>query len=161
MEIDKFDIDEVAVFCKHNFDISDTKVFATALANRFNINIDITERDGVIINSINIPNATTTKNLYCQNTEFDNDFSFVLEFGDEAHCFYKNHLEYHLPFGSSLSDYSNHDTIYEGIRELKMFGADNVYIGNSNELNLSSETKFNWEKLVETILNSNHYIIEL
>lgn len=161
MEIGNFDSDEVVVFCKHNFDISDTKVFATALANRFSINIDITESDNTVVDSIRIAHATVIKNLYCQGSKFENDFSFVLDFGDEAHCFYKNHLEYCLPFSLSLSDFSNLDGVYEGISDLKMFGADQVYIGNTTELNLTRETKFNWEKLVETILNTKHYIIEL
>lgn len=161
MEKREFDYDEPIIFCKHNFEISNAKEFATELANRFGININFIDGANSITDCIIIPDATTTKNLYRQSSNFENDFSYVLEFGDEAHCFYKNHIHYHLPFISNFSDFSNTSGIYEGISELKKFGADKVYIGNSNKLNISSEIKYDWDKLLNAILNSNHYIIEL
>ncbi len=161
MEKREFDFDEPIICCLHSFDISNTKALATDLATRLGVNINIMEANDKIIDSINIPNATITKNLYCQNSKFANDYIFVLEHGDESHLFYNKHLIYNLPFIADFNDFADVESLYEGITELKKFGADKVYIGNSNELNLPSEIKFDWLKLSDAILNSKHYILNI
>lgn len=161
MEKREFDFDEPIICCLHNFDISSTIALATDLATRLGVNINIREANDKIINSIKFPNATITKNLYCQNFKFENDYIFVLEHGDESHLFYNNHLIYNLPFVAVFNEFSDVNNIYESIYQLKKFGADKVYIGNSNELNLPSEIKFDWFKLSDAILNSKHYILNI
>ena len=161
MEKREFDFDEPIICCLHSFDISNTKGLATDLAARLGVNINITEANDKIIDSINIQNATITKNLYCQNSKFENDYIFVLEHGDESHLFYNNYLIYNLPFVADFNEFSDVNNIYESIYKLKKFGADKVYIGNSDELNLPSAIKFDWLKLSDAILNSKHYILNI
>lgn len=170
MDKREFDFDEPIIFCSHNFDISNRVDFATALANRLGVNINITEGSDNIIDTIRIPDATITKNLYFQNSKFKNDFKYVLEHGDEAHLFYDNYLQYYLPF---ILDYEilikdlkylmNHreEIVFHGIYDLKQFGADKVYIANQNQLKLTSDDKEDWLKVINVITNSNHFIYNL
>ena len=161
MEKREFDFDEPIICCLHNFDISNTITFATDLATRLGVNVNIMEANDNIIDTIKIPDATITKNLYYQNSKFENDYIFVLEHGDESHLFYNNHLIYNLPFVADFNEFSDVNNIYESIYKLKKFGADKVYIGNSDELNLPSAIKFDWLKLSDAILNSKHYILNI
>lgn len=155
------DVAEPIIFCTHNLDISNANVLASQIASTLGVSITIYKINDEKVSSIELPNAIEHKKLYIQNSKFENDFSYVLEHGDEAILFYKNHLQYELPFIANFYDIKDNENIYKGISDLKMFGADKVYVGNINELNLTIDVKHDWSKLLLAITNSNHHIINL
>lgn len=167
----EFDIEEPIIYCSHNFDISERMIFANDLANRLGVNINLTEGADVVIDTIIIPNATVTKNLYCQKQNNNSDFKYVLEFGDEAHLFYDNYIQYMLPFIAdyngiieelSSSEETNNNVLVNCISELKQFGAGEVHFNIYSEVNLSNEVKSDWLQVGKEITNlENHYIFKL
>jgi hypothetical protein len=172
MEGREFDFDEPVIFCSHNFDICNRENFANELATRLGVNINITQGGGdEIIGTIKIPNATSTKNLYCQSSKFDPDLKYVLEHGDEAHLFYGDYLQYDFPF---IVDYEilvdelknptgdNDDYEHRNLNLLKKFGATEVHISNMEEVKLSDEDKKEWSKVLKVIGNlKSHYLYKL
>lgn len=170
MENREFDFDEPIIFCSHNFDISNRENFANELATRLGVNINITQGGDEIIGTIKIPNATNTKNLYCQNSKFDTHFKYVLEHGDEAHLFADNYLQYELPYPVDylkvidyLKEYpDSNDDEPNSINELKKFGATEVYINNMEEVKLTAEDKKDWSKLLKILTNAkSHYLYKV
>lgn len=171
MENREFDFDEPIIFCSHNFDISNRENFANELATRLGVNINITQGSGEIIGTIKTPNATSTKNLYCQSPKFDNDFKYVLEHGDEAHLFYSDYLQYDFPF---IVDYEilvnelknptgDHDDYeHRSLNLLKNFGATEIHINNLSEVKLTTENKQDWSKLLKVLTNAkSHYLYKV
>jgi hypothetical protein len=167
----EFDIDEPIIYCSHNFNLSDRMTFANDLAKRLGININLTEGADVVIDAIIIPNATVTKNLYCQKQNNSSDFKYVLEFGDEAHLFYDNYIQYMLP---TIADYNgvieeltsneenDNNLFLNCIFELKQFGASEVHFNKYSEVNLSNEVKSDWVQVEKAITNlENHYTYKL
>lgn len=167
----EFDIDEPIIYCSHNFNLSDRMTFANELAKRLGVNINITDGADVILETIIIPNATVTKNLYCQKQNNNSDFKYVLEFGDEAHLFYDNYIQYMLPF---IADYNgiieeltskeenDNNILINCISELKQFGTNEVHFNIYSEVNLSNEVKSDWLQVEKEITNlDNHYIFKL
>jgi hypothetical protein len=170
MEKREFDFDEPIIFCSHNFDISNRENFANELATRLGVNINITQGGNEIIGTIKTPNATSTKNLYCQSPKFDTDFKYVLEHGDEAHLFFSNYLQYELPYPVDylkvidyLKEYpDSNDDKPNSLNELKKFGASVVYINNSNEINLTDEDKKDWSTVLEVLTKAkNQYCYKI
>jgi hypothetical protein len=171
MEKREFDFDEPIIFCSHNFDTSNRENFANELATRLGVNINITQGGDEILGTIKIPNATSTKNLYCQSPKFDSAFKYVLEHGDEAHLFFSNYVQYNLPF---LVDYeilidvlknrtgSNDEYEHRNINLLKKFGATEVHINNLSEVKLTTEDKQDWSKVLKVLTKAkNHYCYKL
>jgi len=167
----EFDIEEPIIYCSHNFNINDRETFANDLANRLGVNINITEGADVILDTIIIPNATVTKNLNCQNPKNNTDFKYVLEFGDEAHLFYDNYIQYMLPF---IADYNgiieeltsneenDNNLFLNCISELKQFGAIEVHFNKYSDVNLSNEVKSDWLQVEKEIsILENHFTYKL
>lgn len=171
MEKREFDFDEPIIFCSHNIDIGNTKKLAKELAKRLGANINIMQGfDDEIKETIKIPNATSTKNLYCQNSKFDTHFKYVLVHGDEAHLFADNYLQYELPYPVDylkvidyLKEYpDSNDDEPNSINELKKFGATEVHINNLSEVKLATEDKQDWSKLQKMLSNAkSHYLYKI
>lgn len=166
MENREFDFDEPMILCSHNFNISTRKKFATELATRLGVNINIVKLDGEESDTIKIPNATITRNLICLSPKYDKFFKYALELGDEAHLIANDYLEYILPASVDYlkvieylkDDTESNDDDVNSINELKKFGASEVHINNINEINLNDEDKKDWSTILKVLTNAkNHY----
>jgi hypothetical protein len=165
MENREFDFDEPVIFCSHNLDISNTKKLAKELAKRLGANINIMQGfDDEIKEAIKIPNAIITKNLIGLNPKYDKFFKYALEHGDEAHVIATEYLQYILPasvdYLKLIDDLrnipENNADEDNSINELKKFGASEVYINNSNEINLTDEDKKDWSTVLEVLTKAKN-----
>ena len=168
MEEKKLNYREPIVLCSHNFDISDRKAFASELAILLGANINIIERVNEIIDTVKIPGATITKNLYCQNATIETDFRYVLEHGDEAHMFYNNFIQYVFPFEIDYdiiiddlihNDERNSEDVYDCFFDIKKFGVKEVHFNIYNDVDLSKPELNEWSQVEKMITNlENHFV---
>ncbi len=168
MEEQKLSYREPIVLCSHSFDISDRKAFATELATLLGANINITEKGDEIIDTIKIPGATITKNLYCQNETVESNFKYVLEHGDEAHMFYNNFIQYLFPFVIDYeviiddlihSNERNSEDVFDCFFDMKKFGVKEVHFNVYNDVNLSNPEMKEWSQVEKMISNlENHFV---
>jgi hypothetical protein len=166
MEKREFDFDEPIIFCSHNLDLSNSKKLAKELATRLGVNINILILGAEVTETIKIPNATSTKNLYRLSPKYDKFFKYALELGDEAHLIANDYLEYILPASVDYlkvieylkDETESNDDEENSINELKKFGASEVHINNINEINLNDEDKKDWSTMVKVLtIAKNHY----
>ncbi|WP_281298854.1 hypothetical protein [Flavobacterium limnophilum] len=169
MENREFDFDEPIIFCAHNLDIGNPKKLATELAKRLGVNINILKLGGEVMETITIPNATSTKNLNILNPKYDKFFKYALEYGDEAHVIANDYLQYFLPASvdylkliETLKQKESADEELDSFIELKKFGATEVYIANTEEVNLTDDDKQDWSNVFKVIGNlESHFLYKL
>jgi hypothetical protein len=170
MEKREFDFDEPMILCSHNFDISNRKKFATELAARLGVNINIVKLDGEESDTIKIPNATITRNLICLSPKYDKFYKYALELGDEAHLIANDYLKYVLPANvdylkliEALKDQTeDNDDGFDCIEDLKKFGATEVHINNIQEVNLTDNDKKDWSNVLKVLTNAkSHYLYKV
>lgn len=170
MENREFDFDEPIIFCLHNLDLSNIKNLATDLATRLGVNINITNENDEIMDTIQTPGATITKNLQGRDPKIDTDYEYVLEHGDELYFFYPNFMEYLFPVSVDylklIDDLRNNPEtngdVDNSINELKKFGATEVHINGIDEVNPTGEDKKDWSKLLKMLTNAkSHYLYKI
>ena len=159
---------EPIVLCSHNFDISDRNAFATELANVLGVNINITEKGDEIIDTIKIPGATITKNLYCQNETIESNFKYVLEQGNEAHMFYDNFIQYLFPFEIDYdviiddlinNEERNSEDVFDCFFDIKKFGVKEVHFNIYDDVDLSNPELKEWSQVEKMISDlENHFV---
>ena len=166
MEKREFDFDEPIIFCSHNLDLSNSKKLAKELAARLGVNINTLKLGGEVTDTIKIPNAKSTKNLYRLSPKYDKFCKYVLEHGDEAHLIAKDYLQYVLPANvdylkliEALKDRKEgNDDGVDSIDDLKKFGATKVHINNIEEVNLTDNDKNDWSNVLKVLINTKtHY----
>lgn len=170
MQKREFDFDEPIIFCSHNLDLSSSKKLAKELAARLGVNINILKLGGEVTDTIKIPNATSTKNLYKLSPKYDKFFKYALEFGDEAHLIANDYLQYVLPFNMDYlkliealkNQTEGNDDGFDSIEDLKKFGATEVHINNIEEVKLTDDDKKDWSNVFNVISNlENHFLYKL
>lgn len=166
MEKREFDFDEPIIFCSHNFDISNRKKFASELATRLGVNINIVKLDGEESDTIKIPNATITRNLICLSPKYDKFFKYAIEHGDEAHLIANDYLQCVLPanvdYLKLIEALKEQTEDNDRIDDLKKFGATEVHINNIQEVNLTDNDKKDWSNVLKVLTNAkSHYLYKV
>jgi hypothetical protein len=170
MEKREFDFDEPIIFCSHNLELSNSKKLAKELSTRLGVNINILKLGGEVTETIKIPNATSTKNLYRLSPKYDKFFKYALELGDEAHLIAHDYLQYVLPANvdylkliEALKDQTeDNDDGFDCIEDLKKFGATEVHINNIQEVNLTDNDKKDWSNVLKVLTNAkSHYLYKV